>query len=249
MLFSFPSVRDWLSRKIACRTVAFDASSLTARVSYELRSSLNGIVGYAEFLENKTVEPMMNFTAQIIRESGSNLTRACNSYFDLQHVQSGQICFSKKRINFQTLIQSVFDKYQLHALERSIPLRFFCEPEAESVSVLADEIRLRQVLYALVFNAIEMAEAWDVIDLHLYWHEDKNVLKLIVQSTQTKLDRKRLSLLEEFWNTDNYQFHLQEGPGVEMAMAKSLIRLARISAKYEVNQDHVGALELLLPTS
>ena len=248
MLFSFTSARDWLLRKNVCRKFALDQSSLMARFSYDLRTSLNGIVGYAEFLEKKAVEPMMNFTAKIIRESGSNLTRASNSYFDLQYVQSGQVRFSKTRFNLSTLLHGIVDGYQSQALERSIPLRLICPPDALAVSIFADEVRVRQVCNALVFNAIEMAEAWDVIDIHLYWLEDKNLLKLGVQSTQLKMDRKKLELIEKFWNTDFYRFHLQEGPGVEMALAKSLIRLAGFSVHYEVNQDHVGTLEVLLPT-
>jgi len=194
------------------------------------------------------VEPMMNFTAKIIRESGSNLARASNSYFDLQYVQSGQVWFSRTRFNFSTLLHGIVDGYRSHALERSISLRLICPPDALAVSIFSDEVRVRQILHALVFNAIEMAEAWDAIDIHVYWLEEKNLLKLVVQSTQLKLDRKKLELVEKFWNTDFYSFHLQEGPGVEMALAKSLIRLAGFSVRYEVNQVQVGTLELLLPT-
>lgn len=249
MLFSMTSARDWLLRKNIWRTAALDQSSLMARVSYELRTSLNGIVGYAEFLENRTVEPMMNFTAKIIRESGSHLARSSNSYFDLQYVQSGQVRFSRTRFNLSSLLRDVVEGYQSQALERSIPLRLICPPDALAVSIYADEMRVRQVFNALVFNVIEMAEAWDVIDIHLYWLEDKNLLKLVIQSTQLKLDQKKLNLVEKFWNTDFYRFQLQEGPGVEMALAKSLIRLAGFSVRYDVNQHTVGTLEVLLPIS
>ena len=249
MLFSMTRARDWLLRKNIWRTAALDQSSLMARVSYELRTSLNGIVGYAEFLENRTVEPMMNFTAKIIRESGSHLARSSNSYFDLQYVQSGQVRFSRTRFNLSSLLRDVVEGYQSQALERSIPLRLICPPDALAVSIYADEMRVRQVFNALVFNVIEMAEAWDVIDIHLYWLEDKNLLKLVIQSTQLKLDQKKLNLVEKFWNTDFYRFQLQEGPGVEMALAKSLIRLAGFSVRYDVNQHTVGTLEVLLPIS
>jgi K+-sensing histidine kinase KdpD len=245
MLVGFASARDWLLRQNFCRKVTLDQSSLMARVSFELRTLLNDIVGYAEYLENRSEEPMTNFTAKIIRESGSHLTRSCNSYFDLQYVQSGQFRFCRTRFNLSTLLHGVVDGYQSQAWERSMSLRLICPPDALAVSIYADEMRVRQVLHALVFNAIEMAEAWDVIDFHLYWLEDKSVLKLVMQSTQMKLDRNKLSLVEKFWSTDTYRFQLQEGPGVEMALAKSLIRLAGIPARYDVSQDNVGTLELL----
>lgn len=248
MLSIFTSVRDWLLRKNMSRKVALDQSSLTARASHELRTSINGIVGYAEFLENRPAEPMMNFTAKIIRECGLQLARSSNSYLDLQYVQSGQVRFSRTRFNLSTLLQGLVDGYQSQALERNISLRFICPPNAMAMPIFADEVRVRQVCDALVFDSIDMSQAGDVIDIHLYWLEDKNHLKLVVQLTQLKLDRKKLELAEKFWNKDIYRFHLQEGPGVEMALAKSLIRLAGFSVRYEVNQDQMGTLEVLLPT-
>ena len=249
MSFSLPRVCDWLLRKICCRKVVPDPASLMARVSYELRTSLNGIVGYAEFLENRTVEPMTNFTAKIIRESSSNLKRSCNSYFDLQFLQNGQIQLSKTQFNFSTLLQSVMEAHQPYAFERGISLQLFCEQDALSKSIYSDVARLHQILDAVIFNALKMSETWDVIGIQLSWQADKNLLELAIDSVQTKLERKKLKFLEKFWNTDDYQFQLQDGPGVEMALAKSLIQLAGISAAYVVNQNDVGTLQLLVKVS
>lgn len=248
MSFNLRRVRDWLLRKNLCRKPAPAPLSLMARVSYELRTSLNGIMGYAEFLENRTAEPMMNFTAKIIRESGSNLARSCNAYVDLQYVQRGQVRLSNTPFIFATLLHDLVSLYQPQALERSIHLQLIYHADAQTKSICADATRMRQVLDTVIFNTLQIAEAWDVIRIHLSWHEDKKYLKLVIESTEAKLEQNKLKLVEAFWNTDTYQFQLQEGPGVEMALAKSLIRLAGISARYELNQGRIGTLELQLPT-
>ena len=247
MLFGLPSARDWLMKRNLYAQDASDQASLMARVSYELRTSLTGIVGYAEFLENRSVEPMMNFTAKIIRESGSNLARSCNSYFDLQYLQRGQVRLAHTSFNLSALLQELVDWHRPQALERGIPLHFICAQDVQLTAISSDITRVRQVLDALIFNAIQMAETWDVIHIHLSSHDDEKFLNLAFESTQMKLDQKKLKLEEKFWNTDIYEFRLQEGPGVEMALAKSLIHLAGCSAHYAVTHGNVGTLQLKVP--
>jgi signal transduction histidine kinase len=249
MLFGLPNARDWLMKRNLFAQDVYDQASLMARVSHELRTSLTGIVGYAEFLENRSVEPMMNFTAKIIRESGSNLTRSCNSYVDLQYLQRGQVRLVRESFNLSDLLQELVDWHHPQALERGIHLQCSCAQDARVTSISADTKRVRQILDALIFNAIQMAETWDAINIHLSLREGEKFLKLGIESTQMKLDQEKLKLEEKFWNTDAYEFCLQDGPGVEMALAKSLIHLAGCSARYAVTQGHVGTLQLTVPVS
>ena len=249
MSFSFSHFRDLFLRKNFYQQVAPDSASLMARASYEFRTSLNGIVGYAEFLENSTTAPMMNFTGKIIRESSSNLTRSCNSYFDLQYLQKSQVKFSSTQLNLQAVLLDVVNLHQPYALERGISIQLTYGQDAQSKSVCSDVSRIRQILDSLIFNTLKIAETWDVIRINLSWCADTDKLLLAIELRQTKRDLSKLKLLESFWNTEGYQFQLLEGPGVEMALAKSLIRLGGISARYDVSQESAGTLQLLMPAS
>ena len=80
---SFYDIYNFLLRKMCKKQLP---AGLMARFSHEIRTQLTGIVGYAEFLEGKTHEPMLNFTAKIIRESGLNLSRITGSYFELNNL-------------------------------------------------------------------------------------------------------------------------------------------------------------------
>lgn len=248
MLFSLSRVREWFVKRNLCHKNRTAPSSLMARVSYELRTSLNGIVRYAEFLEARTVEPMMNFTAKIIRESGSNLARASTSYFDLQYLQLGQAQLVNTEINFADLLSELVGNYQSHALERSIHLHLFCSPNALPLCIYSDEARLRQVLDALIFNNMHIAEKWNDIHVCLSVDESQKFLLLSIEITFMKLDKGKLRLEDEFWNSDTYEFHLEEGPGVEMALAKALIGVLGYAATYHVTENTRGTWQLKLPS-
>ncbi len=96
-------IKDWLMQSIVRSTdVTVNQAELIARFSHEMRTSLTGIVGYSEFVESTSTEPMVNFTAKIIRESGQNLARTSNAFFDLQSIESGQL--SSTALGFQSMI-------------------------------------------------------------------------------------------------------------------------------------------------
>jgi len=92
MQFSLSRAKSWIYQKFSCKRVySRNQSDLMERLSHELRTSLTGIVGYSEFVESSSTEPMVNFTAKIIRESSLNLARASNSFFDLHRLELRQI--------------------------------------------------------------------------------------------------------------------------------------------------------------
>jgi signal transduction histidine kinase len=85
-------IKDGLMRPfVRNRLSAINQAELMARWSHEMRTSLTGIVGYSEYLESISTEPMVNFTAKIIKESSLGLARASNAFFDLHSIESGKL--------------------------------------------------------------------------------------------------------------------------------------------------------------
>lgn len=92
MRFCLSQFKKWLCQSFVCKkSVDQTQSELIERLSHELRTSLTGIVGYSEFVESNATEPMVNFTAKIIRESSHGLARASNAFFDLYRLNLGQV--------------------------------------------------------------------------------------------------------------------------------------------------------------
>ena len=68
MQFYLSRLKDWLTCRMPGGGRKRESTELMARFSHELRTSLTGIVGYAEYVEKGAGAPMMNFTAKIRRE-------------------------------------------------------------------------------------------------------------------------------------------------------------------------------------
>lgn len=198
-------------------------SSLFARFSHEMRTHLTGIVGYAEFLEERENESMVAFTAKIIRESSINLTQTNNAYCDLIYLLNTEMKLSCSRFIFYELINTIIKNYQIVGFEREVNMGASCDQAISQKSVSTDFARLQQALEALVNGTLQMLEKWSSLHLHL----DRNLIGdtwiLNLEFSKIAVNSSQMKLYEEFWTNSKYEFRLQEGPGVILAMAKEML--------------------------
>jgi signal transduction histidine kinase len=222
-------------------------SELMERVSHELRTSLTGIVGYAEYLETNSAEPMMNFTANIIRESGLDLARASSAYFDLQYLKQGQIRKEESRFFLAEVTREVVQKHQAKAAQRDVRLVFSCSGPAIAQVMSSDVDRIKQVLDALIFDALQTVDQWGCVRVDLSVNEASQSLVWTLEASASKSDVLLTELYEKFWGTDNYHFRLQQGPGVELALSKALIQFLGGQAIYKTTADLPSQLVVTFP--
>ena len=61
--------------------------SFMAAMSHHLRTPLNGIMGYAEFIQSSSHEPMVHFTSKIILENSMDMLHTVNDILDVHKIQ------------------------------------------------------------------------------------------------------------------------------------------------------------------
>lgn len=248
MQFCISQIKDWFVDAFLCKRKAYKCQSeLIERLSHELRTSLTGVVGYSEFVESTSTEPMINFTAKIIRESSQSLVRSSNSFFDLHRLKLDQLQFDSSTFSLSELVREVVRGNQKHAHERSVNLDFSCDNNIYFLKMTTDKERVKQIVDALIFGAIQSAGKGNFIHLDLALTNDKQAMNLLISFSAVLADAANTKLLQEFWSTDNYKFRLQEGPGVEMAFVKAMIYSLQGRAEFRVVPNENPKLMVTLP--
>ena len=248
MRFGLSKLKSWMFQKLGVRqTMPNNQSELIERLSHELRTSLTGIVGYSEFVESSSTEPMVNFTAKIIRESSQSLSRASNSFFDLHRLELGELKVNCTTFSISALVRDVVREHQRQALEQDVKLLFTCSAETFLFDMYADSFRVRQLIDALVFGGIQSAGKGKSIQVDISLDGDQSHLRFMVISLDSVFNAPQIELAKEFWCNDHYKFRLQEGPGVELALAKSLIYFLQGAVEYRAALDELPRLILTLP--
>lgn len=126
---------------------------LIANISHDLRTPLTMITGYGEVMRDLPGENTPE-NIQIIIDEATRLSSLVNDLLDLSKLQSGSVKPQKSRFCLTDSIRDIFKRYSKLKEQDGYNIEFEC---GEDVFVVADELRISQVIYNLVNNAINYA--------------------------------------------------------------------------------------------
>jgi len=131
-------------------------SRFLASVSHEVRTPLNGIIGFSELLHDAKVGPVTvdqkECLADILNCSRHLLT-LINQVLDLTKIESGRMDFHYEPVELEALAREVMEGVKALAAGKRIAVRIQCDPRIGTVQ--ADAPRLRQILFNYLSNALK----------------------------------------------------------------------------------------------
>jgi len=162
-------------------------SEFLANVSYELRTPLNTIIGFAEILNNGYFGPVNERQGEYcsgILEASQRLLALINDILDLAMIEAGQIELDLGPVAVDAVAAGILNLARERARKQNLDIRLECPPEVGTI--VADERRLRQVLFNLVSNAIRFTPPGGKITLAA--RRDPGEVTLTVTDTGTGID-------------------------------------------------------------
>ena len=161
-LFKYADVTDSLNMERALRDrnealIAADRlkSEFIANVSYEFRTPLNVIIGYAELLIRQYFGALNTRQAEYaasILDAAQGLLLMVGDVIDVAAIEAGYIRLDIAEIRLRPVLESVLRLYQQRAHSREIEL--VMDQVADQLTLKADEQRLKQALANLISNAV-----------------------------------------------------------------------------------------------
>jgi signal transduction histidine kinase/DNA-binding NarL/FixJ family response regulator len=144
--------------KEAAEAASRAKSSFLANMSHELRTPLNSILGYTQLLLRSPIQTEeQKRKLKTVLNSGEQLLKMINEVLDLSKIEAGTATTSLHPVQLQKLLGSLVDELQLRAKQKQ--LRFTYSTGGSLPDWIAtDPVRLRQVLYNLIGNAIKFTD-------------------------------------------------------------------------------------------
>lgn len=128
-------------------------SVILGNVNHELRSPLNGILGFAQMMEKEIAdEEHKEFLGYII-ESAERLKRTLNGLLSLTDLEYGHLEIKKENTNMVEFVRSIF--YSLETIVKKKNLDFTFKSNTENINFETDLNLLNQVIMSLVDNAVK----------------------------------------------------------------------------------------------
>jgi two-component system sensor histidine kinase EvgS len=136
-------------------------STFLATMSHEIRTPMNGVLGMLELLAMTRLDADQRASLAVIRESGKSLLRIIDDILDFSKIEAGKLDLRPEPASIAQVVGRVCDMYAGNASSKGLLLRRGIDSRI-SPWVLADPVRLQQILANLVSNAIKFTPRGEV---------------------------------------------------------------------------------------
>jgi PAS domain S-box-containing protein len=220
--FAFARERNTAER---LREVDRLKSQFLANMSHELRTPLNSIIGYSEVLldggDGDLTEDAVE-DIQTIHGSGQHLLAIINDILDLAKIEAGQMQITRQNADLVKFLSEVVHAGQILVKDKPVTLTFV--KEGDIANVYADPIRLRQIVWNLVSNAVKFTEQGDVT-VTIGMQDEKTVYVRVTDSGIGIQPGDVHLVFEQFRQVDGSSTRRAGGTGLGLTITRHLVRL------------------------
>jgi PAS domain S-box-containing protein len=153
-------VADRTMDLVRARCEADDAnrakSAFLSTMSHEIRTPMNGVVGMVEVLAQSRLSEHQADLVRTIRESANTLLGIIDDILDFSKIEAGRLELECVPVSITDLVEGLCNSLLSEVTRKGVALSTFISPDIPE-QVLSDDLRLRQVLYNLVGNAIKFS--------------------------------------------------------------------------------------------
>lgn len=216
-------------------------SKFFAEVSHEMRTPLNSMAGLIDLLQNKLQDASQREYLENLKATSNHLRSIINDVLDLSKAEAGKLRLEESTFNLKELIQTTLFGLKLQAEEKALQFEVDMS-QIKHAFLIGDEIRLAQVIYNLVGNAVKYTLKGKVnITLRERNVETDNaLLEFEIADTGKGMSQQDITnILEPYGQASGQNQQDFEGTGLGMGIAKQLIELMGGELKIE-SEPNVG---------
>ena len=220
--------REQAEQERAARRAAEQAneakSRFLARISHELRTPLNAILGFAQMMQMDADAPLRGAQAERLRKvhaAGRHLLAMINEILDLASIEAGSTPLALEALDLHAVVRSSLGSVE--PLAEAAGVALINDVDAGAPAVLADGLRLHQVLLNLVSNAVKynVRGGW----VKLSAREAAGRVRIEVADAGRGLTDEQLAHLYQPFNRLGAERTDIEGAGLGLVIAKGLAQL------------------------
>jgi PAS domain S-box-containing protein len=203
-------------------------SAFLSNMSHEIRTPMNAIIGFSEQLNFSPLTDQQSFFLKNISEAAKGLLGIINDILDMSKLEAGKMNIENDRVSLEEIKSSVENILKPKAEEKG--LQFTTEFDQDiNENLLADEVRLRQVLINVLGNAIKFTDN-GLVKLTISLEKSlgkTQIIKFVCEDTGVGISKEAMvHIFEDFYQESHASInHRSTGSGLGLAITKNIISL------------------------
>lgn len=216
-----------------------------ANISHDLRSPLNSIIGFSEALSNKIFGDLTEKQSEYIEDirlSGIRLLGMINEVLDIAKINSHTIKLNLSQVDLNLAIDEVCNILTPALNKKHITI----EKHVEQITFVADYIKIQQILFNLIGNAIKFSHPNGKIVIFTQ-STDKDIL-IKIQDFGIGIDKKfHKKIFNKFYQVENPMSKTETSTGLGLTIAKEFIKLHNGKIKLESESNKGSTFTIIIP--
>lgn len=144
--------------RIEALTASRAKTEFLATMSHEIRTPLNGVLGLTQLLLESDLADEQRRMANTIQSSGEILLRLLNDVLDLSKIEAGKMDIEPVDFDLSELVAGAGDLWSPRARQKGLDFTVTLDA-GDSLWITSDPVRIKQILFNLISNAIKFTEA------------------------------------------------------------------------------------------
>ena len=199
-------------------------SEFLSRMSYELRTPLSSILGFAQLLEMGELNNTQKKGVDRILHEAEKLLELINEVIDITRIDTGNVSFSIGPVRISHILPEIINTIQPFAREKEVSINV--APQVSLYSVKADWERLQQVLLNLITNVVKCHKTGGLVLLGAEIVSKQNDLKYVrisVTDTGTEIPKDDIQKLFKPFERIGTEPNESVGTNLGLAVVKKLV--------------------------
>lgn len=222
------SLRRIRNAKAAAERANNAKSDFISVMSHEIRTPLNGVIGFSELLSSTPLNNEQQQYVGLINQSAHSLIDIINDILDFSKIEAGKMKMELSPSNLETLGSSSIDLIAFQAYQKNVSLNFTITKDTPPL-VLADELRLKQVMINLLGNAIKFTDKGEIelkIEKILDLEKNYCLIRFSVRDTGIGIsEHNKEKIFEAFSQEDNSTTRKYGGTGLGLTISNRILAL------------------------
>jgi len=224
-------------------------SDFLAKMSHDLKTPLNAILGYTELMIIDPDEPLDEGSIDSLNQifkAGNHLLELINDILDLSAIEAGKLKVVIEKIDAISIIQESLVLIRPSAGKHKIKILDETK-DMNPLLVLADSLRLKQVLLNLLSNGIKYNSIKGTLTIGLTGEGDR--VRINVRDTGPGIPQEKMKTLFEKFNRLGAEKTNIEGTGIGLNICRNLIDLMSGSLNVESEMGKGSCFSISIPLS